>query len=49
MREGLARRQQRVAEFAQRSLNLKTGRGVRVDPDAYRLGRAAGGAVVLPK
>ena len=49
VREGLARRQQRVSEYAERNLNLKPGRGVRVDPDAYREGRAAGRAVVLPK
>lgn len=49
VRAGLARRQQRVADFARRNLNLKNGRGVRVDPEAYRQGRAAGGVVVLPK
>jgi len=49
VRAGLARRQQRVAEYTRRNLNLKAGRGVRVDPEAYQQGRAAGGDVVLPK
>ncbi len=45
---GLARRQDRVAEYAQQTLNLKKGRGIRVDAQAFDRGRAAGGDVKLP-
>lgn len=46
---GLARRQSRVSDFARDRLNLKPGRGIRVDPDAYRLGLQAGAEVPLPE
>ncbi len=45
---GLARRQDRVAEYAQQTLNLKKVRGIRVDAQAFDRGREAGGDVKLP-
>ncbi|MFT5685363.1 MAG: hypothetical protein ACI8RZ_006314 [Myxococcota bacterium] len=47
--EGLARRQTRVSDYARDNLNLKPGRGIRVDPDAFRQGQQAGSTVALPK
>ncbi len=46
---GLARRQARTADFAEKNLNLKPGRGVRVDPVGYRAGLRAGAEVPLPE
>ncbi len=43
----LALRHRAVTEYADQKLNLKQGRGIRVDPDAYDRGRAAGRAVAL--
>lgn len=49
VRDGLIERQDRVAAFATQQLNLKPGRGLRLDPRAYRRGRVAGSDVALPK
>ncbi|MEL6346432.1 MAG: hypothetical protein AAFV53_25200, partial [Myxococcota bacterium] len=48
VQDGLAKRQDQVARYAKKNLNLKAGRNINVDPNAYARGKAAGADFALP-
>jgi hypothetical protein len=49
VQQGLARRSERVSDFIRDNLRLKSGRGIRVDPEGYRQGKRAGALLTLPE